>query len=227
MKLACMATVAFLSLPALAQETSSETVEVTGSRIPSTSFGPIAMADGPGEPSHGCAEPNCGADPDDTGFGGSAMTQQQKNTNNKKAREKAKQKKDKLADNMKHDRTTMKKIMDWMKGVGISAEAGGFLWFDISTEKGTHIKGGGCLQYHGELNKEDPDYKGPCVERKMDTETVKKPNGVYETQLNLTYNIYDSCYWEKTCGVESITFIAGSPDELRNFLNETIGEAVY
>ncbi|MDQ3235788.1 MAG: hypothetical protein M3Q07_28605 [Pseudobdellovibrionaceae bacterium] len=83
------------------------------------------------------------------------------------------------------------------------------------------------MQQHAQINQDSPEAKDYCVERKVDTETVKKANGAYETQLLLTYSIYDTCYWEKACGIKYISFVAGSPEELHGFLNEVIGEPIY
>ncbi|HYX37240.1 MAG TPA: hypothetical protein VE954_29400 [Oligoflexus sp.] len=56
---------------AYGQETSSETVAVTGSRIPYESAGIIAISgSSPIGDIHGCAEPNCGQGPEDPSGGG-------------------------------------------------------------------------------------------------------------------------------------------------------------
>jgi hypothetical protein len=227
MKLVCMAALAFLSLPALAQD-KPEKVEVTGSRIPSTVFGPIVAAGGPvGDAGKGCAEPNCGLSPEDPS-GSGAPTQQQKDAGNKRAKDKAKQPKNqgKLADSMKRDQGMIDKLFSWMSG-GVSVDWGGWGFLRITTPNAT-IEGEGCVQNHTKIAQTNPqEAKDFCVERRADTETVKKLNGQIENQLNLTYKIYDTCYWEKTCGVETITFVAGSVGELRVFLNEVIGERYY
>jgi len=226
MRSICFAMLLSLTSAAFADTDTPEDMTVSGSRIPTTSFGPISFNGGPiGGDHHGCAQPGCGADPDDTGFG-SALSQQQKNKNNKDAKDKAKAPENKLAmaAAIVTDSVMIKALMDWIKGFQVDSS----LNFHLKvTTPHAQIDGGGCVQYHSKLNPDSPDAKDFCVEHKYDTETVKKANGSYETQLKLQYRIYNECYWEKTCGVEEITFIAGSVDELKGFLNETIGYSYY
>jgi hypothetical protein len=225
MKIISLAVLALLSSTSFAQD-KPEKVEVTGSRIPGTVFGPIAAnPSGPIGPTHGCADPTCGGaiDPKEPG-GSGAVTQQEKNANNKKAREKAKKEKEKLAENMKQDRTMLEKILEWMAGVNMGADAEGAFSLEIETNA-VKIKGQGCLKYHAELNKTNPTAAGGrCTERRVDPIPVQKSNGVYENQLELSYTIYDECYWTKKCGPQYITFIAGSQEELKSFVNEVVGE---
>lgn len=210
----------------LAQENSSETVQVTGSRIPSTVFGPIVSAGGsPIGPTHGCAEPNCGEAPQDP-EGNLAVTAQQKNAGNKKAREKAKQHKDKLANNMKEDKSRLERLLDWMTGNSVGIDTESSFFFRVKSGD-TEVEAGGCLKLNAELNKKTPGANaGRCVERRLDTVPVINANGKLENQAEVSYAIYDTCYWEKTCRAEYITFIAGSPAELKSFINDTVGEVV-
>jgi hypothetical protein len=223
MKVLFLAAFTAFSTASLAQDPGSETVEVTGSRIFESQFGPIAFSGGPTDRPRPCAEPRCGQDPDDPGSGG-ATTVQQKTANNKKAKEKAKQNRDKLSPVIISDQLSIEKLFAWMKGIAV--DVGGYFSIEITTPN-VHIKGQGCGQYHTKLNPTDPKSQDYCVEREFNNETVKKANGTYENQLNLTYTIYNTCYWEKKCGLERITFIAGSEDELKSFLNETLGYQYY
>jgi hypothetical protein len=224
MKLICITALAFLSMPALAQD-NPENVQVTGSRIVSEAFG-VVGAPSPLEPTKGCVEKDCGQPPEDPS-GGGALTVAAKNAENKKAKEKAKKQKENLAENMKQDKPAWQKMLEWMQGVKIGSDLGVNFFFKVTTREGTRVEGGGCLRYKAELNKDNPNAAaGPCVERKLDAVPVVRANGTVENQLELSYAIYDTCYWEKTCRVEYITFIAGSPQELAGFINETIGEVV-
>lgn len=226
MKKILLATVLVFPCVGLAQETSSETVLVTGSRIPSTVFGPILAAGGsPIGPVYDCAEPNCGESPQDP-TGAPAVTQKQKNAGNKKAREKAKEKKDKLADNMKEDKSSLEKILKWIKGESVSVQGESNLFFRVKSGD-TEVEAGGCLKYNIEFNAKNPGAKSePCVERRMDAIPAVNAKGFLENQLEISYVIYDTCYWEKTCRPDYISFIAGSEAELKSFINDTVGEIV-
>lgn len=226
MKNIILATVLFVPGLSLAQENSSETVEVTGSRIPNTVFGPVLTAGGsPIGPTYGCAEPNCGEAPEDP-TGVPAVTQKQKNADNKKAREKAKQQKDKLAENMRQDKSRLERVLEWIKGQSIKLDGESRLFFRVKSGN-TEIEAGGCLKYNAELNAKTPGANaGQCVERRMDSIPVVNAKGFLENQLEISYVIYDTCYWEKTCRPEYISFIAGSEAELKSFINDTVGEIV-
>jgi hypothetical protein len=220
----CLTTFLAFSAPAFAQDR-PEHMEVSGSRIPSEAFGVIAGAPSPGEPTHGCAEPNCGESPQDPG-GASAVTQKQKSASNKKAREKAKEKKPAIAENMKQDKPAWQKMLEWMSGVNLGLDGVFRGYFRVKT-KDVEVEAGGCVKYKADLNKNNPGASAEtCVERRLDAVPVLKENGVLENQLELSYAIYEPCVWDKACRVEYITFIAGSPEELRSFINETVGESV-
>jgi hypothetical protein len=216
MKVLFIAAFTLFSMPsAFAQDPGSETVLVTGGRIFENPFGPIAFSGGPVDRPRPCAEPRCGEEPDDPGS--AATTVQQKTANNKKAKEKAKNNKDKLETTIISDQSSIEKLFAWMKG--ITVDVGGFFNIEITTKEGTKIKGQGCAQYHTKLNPQNTDSDDYCVQREFNNETIQRANGTFENQLNLTYTIYNACYWEKKCGLEIITFIAGSENELKGFLN--------
>lgn len=224
MKVFLLSAFTLFSIPlALAQDPGSETVQVTGSRIFESQFGPIAFNGGPLDDPRPCAQPRCGESPDDPGS--SATTVQQKTALNKKAKEKAKQNKDKLSPTIINDQSSIEKLFAWMKGLAV--DVGGFFNIEITTKGGTTIKGQGCAQYHAKVNPNSTDSNDYCVQREFNNETIQRANGTFENQLNLTYTIYNACYWEKKCGLEIITFIAGSENELKGFLNETLGYQYY
>lgn len=223
MKNVCVALL-FLGISgsSFAQDDRPEDVQVTGSRITSTPFGPLHSS-GPSS-DHPCAEPNCGKDDFHDDYGSSALQQQQKTTNNKKAKEKAKQVAGQISPSIKGDSALWSWFLGWFKN--ISVDMGVNVDLKVTLPNGASVTGSTCAQQHTKVNQEGGQPVDYCVQRRVDIQTVEKSNKVREIQAKIEYKIYNKCYWEKTCGVETITFIAGSPAELADFLNETTGEAI-
>lgn len=207
---------------AYSEETSSEGVVVTGSRIPFESAGLIAMS-GSGVDSDGndCAEPNCGMGPEDPS-GGRYTSIASKNQRNKQAKQKAQNKPaarqaikntDKAPEGEKSMATL---VFDWLREVGWTDKRDA----DTETPSGKVLPGARC-KYIG------PAQHNPCVERRPDVEKVQMPNGTVENQLQLSYVFYEQCYYENKCGPDYITFVAGSEQELKNLLNDAIGEKYF
>jgi hypothetical protein len=214
-----------LALPAFAQDR-PETVKVTGSRITTSSFGPISFS-GPGDTKdHACADPTCGGsiDPKEPGDGGgsNAITQTQKDQQNKKAKDEAKKELETIADSIK-DKDVNEKSKWWM--VGLNFQINGFAWHRMRTKDGVVTEGGTCVNIKVSLTNGFESV--PCTDTHVDVQEVRKANGTVENQLLMQYVIYKSCYYERKCGPKYINFVAGSPAELDKILNEVLGEKYF
>lgn len=202
-----------LTAPSLhAQETSSETVLVTGSRLPWTAPGPISNSGGGPNPEMPCAEPNCGEGPEDPG-GGVAITQKQKDDSNKRNQEKAKQDV-RLKEAVKATTDLLAALKSWFAKKGIEIGIGAESYERTIYPNGVRKEKGWCASAHGSMGTPNPNYKDPCVEADGQPEPVKKNNGVIENQVRFTYTVYEQCYFDKTCGPKYYSFVAGSPEEL-------------
>jgi hypothetical protein len=196
-----------------AQETSSEGVLVTGSRLPWTAPGPIADSGGGPNPDMPCIEMNCGRDPEDPSAG-VAMTQKQKDAENKKNQEKAKED-TRLKEAVKAASELLAALKTWFAKKGIDIGLGAETYERTFYPNGNLYKEKGwCASAHGSMGTPNPNYKDPCVEADGQPEPVKKNNGVIENQVRLTYIVYEQCYFEKKCRPKYYSFIAGSPEEL-------------
>ncbi|WP_218110340.1 hypothetical protein [Oligoflexus tunisiensis] len=202
-----------LAAPALyAQETSSETVVVTGSRLPYTAPGPIADTGGGPNPDIPCAEPNCGQDPEDPS-GGGYLTQAQKNQDNKRAQEKAKND-SRLKAAVQATTDLLAALKKWFASKGIELGIGAESYERTIYPNGVKKEKGWCASAHGTYGAPNPNYKDPCVEVDGQPEVVKRVDGTLENQVRLTYTVYEQCYFDRTCGPKSYSFVAGSPEEL-------------
>lgn len=201
------------------QETSSETVTVEGKKLIDTTPGPIAF--NPGEaldPSHGCAEPNCGADPEDPS-GGAAITQAQKDQQNKQNQEKAKSD-DKVKKTIEATKDLVASVKAWFaKKFEISLHGESWKREYYPGNGGVKSDSGWCGAAHGTMGTPNPEYKSPCVKAEASPELVRRKDGVFENQVRMTYTVYNECYFEKTCGPKYYSFVAGSPSELDRLLN--------
>jgi hypothetical protein len=206
--------------PSFAQDDRPEYVGVTGSKIWPPA-GPVWAAEGPSPtPGHGCAEPNCGESPQDPG-GGGATTQKQKDEENKRNKEKAKA----YAEAVKNAATKgwelFKGFKSWFK-------------FDIKFHTDNAKR---TVYPDGRVEVEGPctDFQMgmgasselPCVTIKGSPEQVKRNNGVIENQLRFTFEIYELCFYQKTCGRKYLSFVAGSEQELSSILNEITGSTEF
>ncbi|WP_141732409.1 hypothetical protein [Oligoflexus tunisiensis] len=208
-----------LAAPTLhGQETSSETVTVTGSRLPYTTPGPIAGSTGGPNPDMPCAEPNCGQPPEDPS-GGGAITQAQKDQQNKQNQEKARSD-GRVKQAIQATQDLIAAVKKWFSksiDIGIGVETYERSYYP--NNGGVKNEKGWCASAHGSMGTPNPNYEDPCVEVEAQPEVVKRNNGVLENQVRMTYVVYNECYFDKTCGPKYYSFIAGSQGELDRLLN--------
>ncbi|WP_141731694.1 hypothetical protein [Oligoflexus tunisiensis] len=209
-----------LATSAHAYADDSETVVVTGSRIPHQSVGPIFSSGPIDEGDHACAEPNCGHGPEDPS-GGGYTSHASKQQRNKQARQKVQAKKQVVAQAIKNTKSQSEKslwttLTEWLADATITFGT----TRETETPSGKILRDTTCA--HVDLSKE----KGPnpCVEKNIDVEKVYKSNGQLTNQLQLSFVVYESCYYEKKCGPDYITFIAANQQELNYLLNDALGE---
>ncbi|HYX35757.1 MAG TPA: hypothetical protein VE954_21885 [Oligoflexus sp.] len=206
-----------------------EKVEVTGSRIPYESAGLIAFSSGggPGEPDHGCAEPTCGGmvNPVEPGSGIGHTTIANKNQRNKQAKQKVQQKGPSVKQPIKNTKQPQSQegILATLERWFSNATMTSVVTEETETPSGKILKNSSCR--HIDLAAE----KGPnpCIEKKIDVEKVLKSNGDLTNQAQLSFVIYDECYYTKQCGPEYITFIAETQQELNILLNDALGENYF
>lgn len=212
-KLMAAAFIVLAGPAAHAQETSSEGVLVTGSRLPWSAPGPLVDSGGGPNPDMPCIELNCGQDPEDPSSGG-AITQKQKDAENKKSQERAKED-SRLKAAVKATSDLLAAVKSWFAKKGIDIGLGGETYERSYYPNGQikHEKGW-CASAHGSMGTPNPNYKDPCVEADGQPEPVKRNNGVIENQVRLTYTVYEQCYFDKTCRPKYYSFIAGSSEEL-------------
>lgn len=213
---------------AYGQETSSETVTVTDSRIPYESAGVIAMSGAsPIGDSHGCAEPTCGGtiDPKEPGGSSGFTNQASKNQRNKQAKQKVQKKGQRVAQPIKNTKQPQSEsgilatLERWFGNLSITHE----VIRETETPSGRILKDGTSCT-HIDFSKE----KGPnpCVQKEIDVEKVLKSDGTLTNQALVSFVIYDECYYAvpKKCGPDYITFIAENQQELNFLLNDALGE---
>lgn len=211
--------------PAFAQETSSEGVLVTGSRIPFESAGPITLSGSPiDHTGEGCAEPDCGMGPDDpsTSRYTSHAAKKARNAKTKQKVEKKPVPTREIVKNSKDQTTSEKSIfergLDWLEKLNVT----------VTHKSSTESPSGKILPRETCVYvKAGEDTNNPCVTRSIDVEPVQKANGTVQNELRFMIDIYEPCYYQKTCGVTSLEYIAESPTELRRLLNESIGENYF
>lgn len=225
MKISLSLLLGLIALPSFAQETSSEGVLVTGSRIPFESVGPVSLSGSPIDSvGHGCAEPDCGQGPEDPS-GGLYTNVAAKKARNNRTKQKVSNKPvptRQIVKNSKAQDTTEKSILDrgfdWLEKLNVTVTHKS----SEESSTGKILPRETCVYI-----KAGEDKKNPCVTRSIDVEKVQKANGTVQNELRFTIDIYEACYYEKTCGVTSLEYIAESGAELRRLLNESIGENYF